>query len=75
MTRIEIEKSLKASRAYSRDLQAVSAYLRVVGAETFKRLLSVQGEDRTVLLGELKVIQKLLDVLDNNEDTSLMPSS
>lgn len=72
MTKSELEKSLKFLRPHSKDLGAVCAYLRILGAYTYKRMLTSSGDELAALTGEFRIIQKLLDVIDASEDPCLV---
>ena len=72
MKRIDLEKSLRSLAKHSQDITWVTTYLRMLGAETFRRMMSSSGDEQTAFAVELKTIQKILDVIDNNQDPSLI---
>ena len=47
-------------------------YLRVLGQSTYKQALQFTGNDLHVVMGKLQIIQKLLDVLSDNDEESCL---
>lgn len=62
--RVALERSLKGT--HTSDVQKnVCEYLRILRASSYNRLITpVQTEDINSIIGELRVIQKLLNVLE-----------
>lgn len=62
------EKAFKLSA--QADLQKVFVeYLRVLKELAHRRLLNADQEDFALLVGELRAISKILDVLDDGDET------
>lgn len=71
-SRREVEQQLKYMRTQSTDIKTVVHYLRLIGAQSYKTAINSRGDDLLAATSELRLIQKLLSVLDNREDPSLI---
>lgn len=70
--RIQHEKALKFV-VNTDPIKLVTKYLRVLGHSAYKQALQSSGDELLVLVGKLQLIQKLLDVLSSEDDSSLVP--
>lgn len=62
------EKTFKLS-ANAELQKAFTEYLRVVKELAQRRLLNSEQEDFAILVGELRMVSKILDVLDDGDET------
>lgn len=62
------EKAFKLS-ANAELQKAFTEYLRVIKELAQRRLLNSGQEDFTLLVGELRMVSKILDVLDDGDET------
>jgi translation initiation factor IF-1 len=72
MNKLELEQHFKIAKVGSRDLRLMTNYLRILGAATYKRSLHSDKEELASISGELRMVQKLLDLLDTSGDPCLV---
>ena len=66
--RVSLEKAIRLTERHEAQINIV-AYLKVLRDIRYTALLNSECQDQQSIIGELRLIQKLLSVLENGGDT------